>query len=92
MPNISMLNEIIFSNTAITVEKLANTINRKNSAPHTRPPAIFTNTFGSVTKIRDGPASGCTPYEKHAGKMIIPAISATNVSSPQMLAASPGRV
>ena len=47
-----------FSNTAITVEKLANVINRKKSVPQIRPPVIFTKTFGSVTKIRAGPWSG----------------------------------
>ena len=50
-----------FSNTAMTVEKLAKVINRKNSVPHRRPPAMFANTFGSVMKMRDGPWSGCTP-------------------------------
>ena len=42
--------------TAMTVENAAKVINRKNSAPQTRPPAILTKTLGSVTKIRLGPA------------------------------------
>ena len=43
-------------------------------------------------KMRDGPASGCTPKEKQAGKMMRPLASATRVSSPQIRAASPARV
>ena len=57
-PKLSMHPAIRFSNTAMTVEKLAKVINRKNNVPHRRPPAIFTKTFGNVTKISDGPASG----------------------------------
>ena len=60
-PNISMANDMIFSNTAITVEKLAKVINKKKRQPHMRPPCIFTNTFGKVIKIRLGPASTSTP-------------------------------
>ena len=56
-----MQKDMIFSNTAIIVEKLANVINRKNSVPHIRPPSILTKTFGSVTKIRLGPAVASTP-------------------------------
>ena len=59
--NISIQNEMMFSNTAITVEKLANVMNRKNSVPQILPPAIFTNTFGSVTNISFGPAVTSTP-------------------------------
>ena len=58
MPNVSVRKATRFSNTAITVEKLANVINRKKSVPQIRPPVIFTKTFGSVTKIRAGPWSG----------------------------------
>lgn len=58
MPNISIQNEMMFSNTAMIVEKHAKVINRKNRVPQILPPAIFTNTFGSVTKIRAGPWSG----------------------------------
>ena len=46
-PKLSMQPASRFSNTAITVEKLANIINRKKSAPHTRPPAIFTKILGA---------------------------------------------
>ena len=42
--------------------------------------------------MRDGPASGSTPKEKQAGKMIRPAINATKVSSEQMRTASLVRV
>ena len=80
---------MIFSKTASTVEKLAKIMNRKNSAPQKRPPAMLTNTCGRVTNISDGPCSGDTPNEKQAGKMIVPAMSATKVSSAQMRAASP---
>ena len=60
-PNISMLMEIIFSNTAITVESAANDMNIKNSTPHTLPPGIWLNTFGSVINKSDGPLSGLIP-------------------------------
>ena len=92
IPNISIENDSIFSNTAITVEKLAKVMNRKNKAPQSLPPAILVNILGRVTNISDGPASGSTPNEKHAGKMIIPDTIATKVSSTHILAASPGRL
>ena len=76
--------DIRFSNTAITVEKLAKIINRKKKDPHTLPYAIFINTFGNVRKIKEGPESGWTPKLKQAGKMISPDISATNVSNTQI--------
>ena len=82
----------MFSRTASTVEKLAKIMNRKNSVPQRRPPAMFVKTFGSVRKMSAGPSFGSTPKEKHAGKMIVPAISATKVSSTQMRTASPGSV
>lgn len=47
----------MFSNTASTVEKLAKIMNRKNSVPQKRPPAMFTNTCGSVTNISASSAS-----------------------------------
>lgn len=83
---------MMFSNTAMTVEKLAKVMNRKNSVPHRRPPAMFVKTLGKVIKIKLGPASGEMPKEKQAGKMISPAQTATKVSSTQIRAASPGRV
>ena len=90
-PKLSMHPASRFSNTAMTVEKLAKDMNRKNSEPHSRPPAMPVNTLGRVTKMRDGPASGVTPKEKQAGKMMRPLASATRVSSPQIRAASPAR-
>ena len=53
---------------------------------------MLMKTGGSVWKIREGPLSGVTPKVKQAGKMMVPAISATKVSSAQMRTASPGRV
>ena len=47
---------IMFSNTAITVESAANTINRKNSAPHQRPPGMWVKTLAIVSNSRLGPA------------------------------------
>ena len=91
-PKLSMQLASRFSNTAMTVEKLAKVMNRKNRAPHTRPPAILANTLGRVTKISCGPESGCTPKEKQAGKMMSPADRATKVSRIQMLTDSPARV
>ena len=56
-----MHEDMMFSMTAMTVEKEAKVINRKNSAPHTRPPAMLVNTLGRVIKIRLGPESTSTP-------------------------------
>ena len=83
-PQLSMQKARMFSNTAMTVEKLANVMNRKNSVPHRRPPSIEMNTRGSVMKISAGPAPASTPKLKQAGKMIRPETSATNVSSATM--------
>ena len=52
---------------------------------------MFTNTRGRVTKMREGPLSGCTPKLKQAGKMIMPDMNATKVSRQQMRTASPVR-
>ena len=54
-PSVSIQEDIMFSNTAITVENEANVINRKKSEPQILPPDMFTNTLGSVTKISPGP-------------------------------------
>ena len=54
-PKVSMQMARMFSRTAITVEKLAKIMNRKNRAPQSLPPAMLTKTFGSVWKISDGP-------------------------------------
>ena len=81
---------MIFSNTAMMVDSAAKDIKMKKQVPHTLPPAMLLNTFGKVINSRDGPASGCTPYAKHAGIMINPAINATNVSRITIFFASPG--
>ena len=83
---------MIFSNTAITVENAAKDIKMKNRLPQSRPPAMEMNTFGRVMKIRLGPLSGLIPKAKQAGKMINPAVNATQVSSTATLTASPNRV
>ena len=54
-PKVSMQMARMFSNTASTVERLAKIINRKNSAPQKRPPAMLANTFGRVWNIREAP-------------------------------------
>ena len=90
-PKLSMQLAIMFSNTASTVVKLAKVRNRKNRAPHSRPPVMLTNTRGRVIKIRDGPWPGSRPKLKQAGKMIMPDIKATKVSRQQIRTASPGR-
>ena len=87
-----MSQAMMFSNTAITVESAAQDINRKNRLPQIRPPIMEMNTFGNVMKIRLGPLSGFTPNAKHAGKMIRPAVIATNVSRIATFTDSPNRV
>ena len=51
----------MFSNTASTVENAANTMNRKNSVPQIRPPAMLLKTVAIVSNSRDGPALTLTP-------------------------------
>ena len=80
---------MMFSNTAMIVDRAAKLMNRKNSVPHNWPSGIWLNTLGSVMNTRPGPAPGSTPNAKHAGKMTRPAMSATRVSSPAMRTASP---
>ena len=88
----SMAKDKMFSKTAITVDTAAKIINKKNKAPQILPPAMELNTFGSVIKIRLGPSPGSTPYAKHDGKMIRPAIKATKVSRSVTRTASPVRL
>ena len=54
-PKLSMQLDRRFSNTAMTVVKLAKNMNRKNRAPQRRPPAMSTKMRGRVTKMRVGP-------------------------------------
>ena len=91
-PKLSMALAWRFSKTAMTVEKLAKVMNRKNRDPQRRPPAIFRKTLGRIMKISAGPCPGSTSKAKQAGKMIRPAIRATKVSSRQMRTASLVRV
>ena len=56
------------------------------------PALIALKMFGSVIKIRLGPLSGWTLNAKQAGKIINPAINATNVSRTVTQTASPVRV
>ena len=74
-----------FSNTVITVLKLAKDMNRKKSEPQSCPPVMLINTLGRVMKIRLGPASGSTLKLKQAGKMMRPETMATKVSRAQIL-------
>ena len=73
------------------VDSAAKNRNRKKKLPKIRPPFIEVKMCGSVIKISFGPLSGCTLSENHAGKMMRPAVIATNVSSAAMLTASPSR-
>ena len=50
--NFSEQHAIIFSNTAMTVDKAAKVINRKNIAPHILPPVIDVKTLGRVINIK----------------------------------------
>ena len=88
-PVSSIANVMIFSKTAMIVDAAAKNIHRKNNVPQILPPLIALKIFGSVIKIRLGPCPGFTPNAKHAGKMIIPAISATQVSRIVTQIASP---
>ena len=49
------------SKTAVTVEKLANVMKTTKRDPQNCPKDMLMNTFGSVTKMRDGPSDGSTP-------------------------------
>jgi hypothetical protein len=85
----SLQQEIMFSNTAKTVDIAANVINKKKKLPHTRPNGILLNICGKVTKMRLGPESTSTPYVAHAGKIISPATIATKVSKSKTFTDSP---
>ena len=88
--------DIIFSNTAITVESAAKRMKRKNSEPISLPAGMLLNIFESVVKRNEEstvPASAVTPllYVKQAGKTIRPDVTAIIVSSEIIVAASPKR-
>ena len=90
-PHMSMAKEMMFSNTAMTVDRAAKDRNTKNRAPHSRPRGISLKMLGRVMKIRDAPWLGATPKAEQAGKMIRPATKATKVSRMPMRRASPAR-
>ncbi len=90
-PHSSMPKAMMFSNTAMTVDRAAKAMNRKNRVPQNCPPHICWNTLGRVMKARPAPLSGCTPKAKQAGKMMRPAMRATKVSRAPMVTASLNR-
>ena len=55
-PVSSMPQQMMFSNTASTVDRAAKAMNRKNRLPHSRPSAMLAKILGRVMKIRLGPA------------------------------------
>ena len=60
-PVSSMPQQMMFSNTASTVDRAANAMNRKNRLPHRRPIAILAKMLGRVMKMRLGPLVWSTP-------------------------------
>jgi len=56
--HISINIAIMFSNTAMIVERAANDIKMKKSVPQILPPFILLNKFGRVMKRSEGPESG----------------------------------
>ncbi len=82
---------MIFSNTAIIVDKAAKLINTKNNVPQTWPNHISLKILGNVINTNPGPLPGLTPKAKQAGKIINPDNKATNVSNVQTLIVSPNK-
>ena len=60
-PKRSLVQEIIFSNTAKTVDIAAKVIKTKKSEPQSLPRGILLKTFGRVWKMRAGPALTSVP-------------------------------
>ena len=87
--NKSMEKLMIFSNTAMIVDKAAKLINTKNRVPKILPPAIWLKILGRVTNTSPGPSPGFTWKAKQAGKIIKPASRATRVSKTQIRMDSP---
>ena len=56
-----MPQQMMFSNTASTVDRAAKAMNRKNRVPHRRPSAMLAKMLGRVMKIRLGPLVWSTP-------------------------------
>ena len=57
----SMVKEMMFSKTAITVDRAAKDRNRKKAAPHSRPMGMALKMLGRVMNTRGGPFSVATP-------------------------------
>lgn len=86
----SMMQAMIFSNTAKTVESAAKERNTKKRLPQSLPKGMLLKIWGRVWKIKGGPALTFPSLKvKQAGKMIMPATRATPVSSTATLTASP---
>ena len=60
---------------------------RKKSVAHTLPHARWEKMAGNTSNTRRGPDSGDAPKVNTAGKITIPAITATSVSSPAIVEA-----
>ena len=60
-PRRSIRPAMMFSKTAMTVERAAKLMKRKKRVLQSCPLGIWLNMLGSVTKIRPGPAPGLTP-------------------------------
>ena len=65
---------MIFSHTAIIVDRAAKDMNKKKRDAQILPPVIFEKIFGSVMNNNDGPCPTETPYEKgiYHGKIVLP--------------------
>ena len=57
----SMVKEMIFSKTAITVDRAAKDRNRKKAPPHSRPMGMWLKMLGRVMNTSGGPFSVATP-------------------------------
>ena len=75
-----MKKAVITSKIEIAEVRAAIKSKKKNSDPHSVPPAIWGNIVGSATKIKPGPESGLAPSAKTVAKIAIPAIIAIMVS------------
>lgn len=84
-PICSMQNEMPVSLSEMVEVRDAISNRRKKIIDQTSPKGIWRKMSGSTTNTNFGPASGCIPNEKTAGKMMIPAMMATMVSRPAMM-------
>src|SRR5690554_1754222 len=60
---------------------------RKKAVPIKTPPPLDPKAMGSVMKVRPGPLDGSRPKEKTSGKIAMPAVMATIVSTTAMMTA-----